>query len=124
MFSIVPRQCVHEEGIADAEIRIARKKLNEELQPSNYVRPVGADEDTFVFSCPWLSDQAKIYVHWLEKLEDGTEIFQMTRIKGYQTEDEEDLVEMRKDLHNILDWGLFEFRPAADDVWTKILAKA
>ena len=90
----------------------------------DYVRPVGADENTFVFSCPWQSDQAKVYVHWFEKLEDGTEIFQMTRMRGYQMEDEEDLAEMRKDLHNILDWGLLEFRSAAEDVWKKIIARA
>ena len=109
---------------SDSERFSARKKLNEELQPADYVRPIGADEDTFVFSCPWQSDQAKIYVHWFEKLEDNTEIFHMTRMKGYQMEDEENLAEMRKDLHNILDWGLFEFRSAAENVWKKILARA
>lgn len=56
-------------------MRTARKKLNEELQPANHVRPVGANDETFVFFYPWQSDQAKIYVHWFEKLEDGTEIF-------------------------------------------------
>ena len=30
-------------------MRTARKKLNEELQLADYVRPVGADEETFVF---------------------------------------------------------------------------
>lgn len=31
----------------------ARKKLNEELQPADYVRPTGADENIFVFFYPW-----------------------------------------------------------------------
>ncbi|KAL9062712.1 MAG: hypothetical protein Q9161_009756 [Pseudevernia consocians] len=66
----------------------------------------------------------KICVHWFKKLKDDTEIFQMTRIRGYQMEDEKDLPEMRKDLHNILNWGLFEWRLAAEDVWKKILARA
>ena len=105
-------------------MRTPRKKLNEELQTANHVRPVGANDETFVFFYPCQSDQAKIYVLWFEKLEDGTEIFQITRIKGYQMKDEQDLADMRKDVHNILDWGLFEFRSVAEYVWQKILERA
>lgn len=83
-----------------------------------------ANDETFVSSYPWQSDQAKIYVHWFEELEDGTEIFQITRMKGYQMEEEQDLADMRKDVHNILDRGLFEFRSVAENVWQKILKSA
>lgn len=39
-------------------------------------------------------------------------------------EDEQDLADMRKDVHNILDWGLFEFRSVVEYVWQKILERA
>lgn len=34
----------------------------------------------------------------------------MTTIKGYQMECKKDLVEIKRDTHNVLDWGFFEFQ--------------
>ena len=49
----------------------ARMLLHQHTQPAGYVQKIGADDSSFVFSCAWIPDNAKIYVHWFEKLASG-----------------------------------------------------
>ena len=81
-----------EDGIAVAENQAirdgavlvnARMRLNEMAKPADYVRPVGAAHDSYAFSCAWVPDMAKIFVHWFEKKTDGCEIFHMNMIHSY-----------------------------------------
>ena len=121
-----------EEGIVKAEHQAmrdgavlvnARMKLNQALKPGGWVVPVGADMDSFVFSCAWTPDIARIFVNWFEKLPDGNGIFHMTKVgSSYRMDHKDDIKQMRHDVHNILDWGLLKFRWKAQQVWEGIVA--
>ena len=121
-----------EEGIVKAEHQAmrdgavlvnARMKLNQALKPAGWVLPVGADMDSYVFSCAWTPDIAKIFVNWYEKLPDGEEIFHMTKVgSSYRMDHKDDIKQMRHDVHNILDWGLLKHRQRAQQVWEEIVA--
>ena len=121
-----------EEGIVKAEHQAmrdsavlvnARRKLNQTLKPADWISPEGADMDSFVFSCAWTPDIARIFVNWCEKLPDGQEIFHMTKLgRSYTMDHKEDIKQMRHDVHNILDWGLLTHRWRAQQVWEDIVA--
>ena len=121
-----------EEGIVKAEHQAmrdgavlvhARMKLNQVLKPEGWVVPVGADMDSFIFSCAWTPDIARIFVNWYEKHPDGNGIFHMTRVgSSYRMDHKDDIKQMRHDVHNILDWGLLKFRWRAQQVWEEIVA--
>ncbi|KAL9629428.1 MAG: hypothetical protein Q9164_006884 [Protoblastenia rupestris] len=102
----------------------ARMKLNDIIKKPNFVYPVGADLDSFAFSCAWNPDQAKIFVHWFEKTADGSELFHMTFIRDYFMSRKEEIADHRRDIHNIMDWGLYTNQPAAEEVVKKIVAQA
>lgn len=66
---------------------------------------MGADYDTFVFTCAWEDGLADIYVSWQEVLPEG-EVTHMTWLESYALRKEQDIKEFCRDLHNILDWGI------------------
>ncbi len=120
-----------EEGIIKAEHQAirdgavlvnARMRLNQALKPEDWALPVGPDTDSFVFSCAWTPDIARIYVNWYEKLE-GRGRFHMNKIgKNYSMDDPDEIKKLRHDIHNILDWGLLDFRKRGEQVWEDIVA--
>ena len=127
-----------EEGIGPAEnqairdgstIVNARRQLNYMAQErtANILQPPaissGPDEHSFAFSCCWNPDLAKIFVNWCHVAPDGTEVFHMNRVADYLMSREEELVKLRRDLHNIIDWGVLTNRQAAEEVVAKIRAK-
>ena len=83
----------------------------------------GPDEHSFAFSCCWNPDLAKVFVNWCQVMPDGTEIFHMNRVADYLMSREEELVKLRRDLHNIIDWGVLTNRQAAEEVVAKIRTK-
>ena len=122
----------HEEAIFKAENQAildgavlvnARMKLNEVLKPEK-VLPVGPDTDSFVFSCAWDPTIARIYVNWYETREEGSKgLFHMQKIGSTYAIDHPDCVKkLRHDIHNILDWGLLDFRKRGQKVWEDIVA--
>ena len=107
--------------LVNARLRLKELRLQQKLKPEeNYVRPIGADHDSFVFSCAWIPDMAKIFVNWFEKLADGQEIFHMSEMGLYVMTRPKEISAFRRNYHNILDWGLFEYGPAAAKVFTEI----
>ena len=121
-----------EEGIVKAEHQAmrdgavlvnARMKLNEVLKPADWVRPTGADLDSFVFSCAWAPYMAEVFVNWYEKLPSGKGIFHMTMVgSSYRMNNGDDTKRLRHDIENILDWGLLKHRQRAQQVWEEIVA--
>ena len=121
-----------EEGIVKAEHQAmrdgavlvnARMKLNEVLKPADWVRPTGADLDSFVFSCAWAPYMAEVFVNWYEKLPNGKGIFHMTMVgSSYRMNNGDDTKRLRHDIENILDWGLLKHRQRAQQVWEEIVA--
>ncbi|KAI4178994.1 MAG: hypothetical protein LQ348_005483 [Seirophora lacunosa] len=66
---------------------------------------IGADDETFVFTCAWEHGRADIFVSWQELLPQG-EITHMTWLESYALLKDQDIKEFCRDLHNILDWGI------------------
>ena len=106
-----------EESIGLAEIQAtrdgavlvkARMLLHQHIQPAGYVRQPGADDSSFVFSCAWIPDYAKIYAHWFEKLESGVELYQMSVLSEYVMRRPEEVQLFRRHVQNIMDWGLLK----------------
>lgn len=127
-----------EEGIGPAEnqairdgstIVNARRQLNYMAQervaniPHQSAVSSGPDEHSFAFSCCWNPDLAKIFVNWCQVMPDGTEVFHMNRMADYLMSREEELVKLRRDLHNIIDWGVLTNKQATEEVVAKIRAK-
>ena len=121
-----------EQGIVKAEHQAmrdgavlvnARIKLNEALKPASWVRPTGADLDSFVFSCAWTPYMAEMFVNWYEKLPNGKEVFHTTMVgDSYRMNNADDTRRLRHDIENILDWGLLKHRWRAQQVWEDIVA--
>ena len=112
------------QAILDGAVLVhARMKLNEVLKPEK-VLPIGPDTDSFVFSCAWDPNMAKIYVNWYEKREEGSRgIFHMHEIgSSYVMSCPDQIKTLRHDIHNILDWGLLDFRKRGQKVWENIVA--
>ena len=113
------------QAIRDGAVLLnARLQLNDCLRPANTPQsPPGSDQDNFIFSCAMTPDMARLSVHWFERLSDGRELFYMQTIRSYLLERADELKDFRRDTHNILDWGLLEYRRDAEEVWKRILAK-
>ena len=115
-----------EESIGLAEVQAtrdgavlvkARMLLHEHIQPAGYVRPTGADDSSLVFSCAWIPDYAKIYVHWFEKLASGIELYHMNVLSEYIMRRPEEMRLFRRHVQNIMDWGLLKRKIANDGIY-------
>ncbi|KAL8918609.1 MAG: hypothetical protein Q9208_007253 [Pyrenodesmia sp. 3 TL-2023] len=70
---------------------------------------VGADNRTFVFSATISHGLMEVWVHWAEvfpKEQGRRPKFHMDLLASKAINDEKDFVDLRKMLHNILDWGV------------------
>ena len=94
-------------------------KLKEYAEGRGYKKKAGAIEDFWIFSLCWNPDYANILVHWVEILEDGTEIFHATKLRQKFMDDEEGQADLRAYGHNILDHGLYTHVPAMEKIWAK-----
>ena len=114
-------KAVHQAMRDGATLVNARRKLNNVLKPKDWVQPLGPDIDSFVFSCAWTPDISQIAVNWYEQTPDGG-IFHMHRIGDlYRMTNKDDIKQMRYAVHNILDWGLLNFRVKAHQVWEEVV---
>ncbi|KAL9024975.1 MAG: hypothetical protein Q9196_006118 [Gyalolechia fulgens] len=66
---------------------------------------IGADDETFVFTCAWEHGRADILVSWQEVLPEG-DVTHMTWLESYALLKDQDIKEFCRDMHNILDWGI------------------
>ncbi|KAI4269340.1 MAG: hypothetical protein LQ337_007341, partial [Flavoplaca oasis] len=67
---------------------------------------VGPDQHSWVFIIAFEYRYAEICVCWHESFADGKEADHMHRLESYKLLDVEGIKQFRRDLHNILDWGL------------------
>ena len=63
----------------------------------------GADARSFVFSATMSSEALEVWVHWYEETKDDQR-FHMNRIASKTLNDLSALIEMRRILHNIMEW--------------------
>ena len=67
---------------------------------------LGADTNSYAFTCSWVPQMANIHVHWCERRPGGSEVYHMNLLRGYLMSDGGHVADFRKDVHNILDWGV------------------
>lgn len=82
-----------------------------------------ADTSSFAFTCSWVPQMANLHVHWCERRAGGIEIYHMNLIRGYLMSDGRHVADFRKDVHNILDWGVSGKRKAMLKDLEKEIAK-
>jgi hypothetical protein len=71
--------------------------------------PISADERdlaTMVFTCTINEVVAHFHVHWAQEAADGGTEWLMAVVARKLVDDEEDIPEIRRILHNIIEWGL------------------
>lgn len=128
-FFIIEHKSI-EESIGLAEVQAtrdgavlvqARMLLHQHVQPAGYVQQIGADDSSFVFSCAWIPDYAKIYVHWFEKLASGTELYHMNVLHEYLMRRPEEMKLFRRHVQNIMDWGLLKRKTANDAIHDELV---
>lgn len=69
-------------------------------------KDAGADMSSFAFTLAFYSPLACMYVHWVEVVPGQPAIYHMHPIGGYLFGNPSAYQEIRRDLNNILDWGL------------------
>jgi hypothetical protein len=89
--------------------------VNAMAKLSSMAGSLGADEAerkpdslTMAFSCVISPNLAHIYVHFRQLSQDGKPEWYMAKVSGYQTDENEDVERLRRDIHNILDWGVLK----------------
>ena len=88
----------------------------------DYEHPLGPDADALAFTCCWGPDMAEIYVHWYEKMEGDEDIFHIHRLGQYVVARGDELVNFRRDAHNILDYGMLEHRQTMEGIVKRIVS--
>ena len=94
----------------------AGRKLRERIGEDDVV---GADLRTIVFSATLGPKTMEIWVHWAEVLEAGTE-FHMNMLASKSLADKHALPELRRSIHNILDWGCLTRMKELEDLYKRI----
>ena len=67
---------------------------------------LGVDTTSFAFTCSWVPQMANLHVHWCERRPGGFEVYHMNLLRGFLMSDNDHLSHFRKDVHNILDYGV------------------
>ena len=67
---------------------------------------LGVDTSSFAFTCSWVPQMANLHVHWCERRSGGGQVYHMNLLRGYLMSDKDHLSHFRKDVHNILDYGV------------------
>ena len=86
---------------ADAEASITAPQADESQEADSVV-----DTSSFAFTCSWVPQMANLHVHWCEQRRGGFEVYHMNLLRGYLMSDNDHLSHFRKDVHNILDYGV------------------
>ena len=68
--------------------------------------PPGVDTNSFAFTCSLVPQMANLHVHWCELYPDGSKVYHMNLLRGYLMSDDVHVSAFRKDVHNILDYGV------------------
>lgn len=74
---------------------------------------LGADLDSLAFTCCWVPTLARIYLHWVEVVEGQyarAVVYHTNRVGSYLMDDAEHVAALRRNAHNILEWGIDQRR--------------
>ncbi|KAL8920541.1 MAG: hypothetical protein Q9208_006163 [Pyrenodesmia sp. 3 TL-2023] len=88
-----------------AGVKLVRAKREAWLRAGYGHVKSGADPNSWVFTMAWEHGRVDVFVCWHESLPGG-EIDHQTWLDTYALLRKDDIRRFRRDLHNILDWGL------------------
>jgi hypothetical protein len=97
----------------------ARRQLN---ALANCSDSNGPDWNSFVFSCVLDPNVAYIHVHWCERKNDQLSWY-MSKVSGHLVDEEYDIKILRRNIDNILDWGVLNRVQEIKGVLQKIYAQ-
>ena len=86
-------------------------KLKAYVEGRGYKKKTGAIEAFWVFSLCWNPEYANILVHWVEIMDDETEIFHVTKLRQKFMDDEEGRAALRAYRHNVFGHGSSHMSP-------------
>ncbi|KAL8765109.1 MAG: hypothetical protein Q9209_007708 [Squamulea sp. 1 TL-2023] len=92
-------------------ITLVRSKRELRLRAGYTPVKIGADPESWVFTIAWMHNYAEVFVCWHETQPEG-DADHMHFLESYTLRKAEDIQRFRRDLHNILDWGLDSNRVA------------
>ena len=69
-------------------------------------KDAGADAFSFAFTLAMIPRTASLYVHWAEVVPEKQVIYHMHELREYSLKKGDHYAEIRRDLNNLLDWGL------------------
>jgi hypothetical protein len=78
----------------------------------------GADLRSLVFSIIMTPTLAHVNAHWCFR-QSSTVEYQMTKPSGHQLDEADDVIKLRRNINNILDWGLLKRRLEIKDDWRR-----
>ena len=68
----------------------ARRLLLQQARARDWTEPLGADQESFLFSCAWSPDRIILFVHWCQARQSPQlPIFHMTQLRKYDLTDED-----------------------------------
>jgi len=83
-----------------------RQLVKAAKDPAQGEEKEGLDDVTFAFTCSWVPQLAKIHVHWHELQKDGSSVWHMNVVRYYLMDYDDHMENFRRDIYNILDWGI------------------
>jgi len=95
----------------------ARRQFNQEAD--NRLR-LGPDLSSFAFSLALHPSKAHMFVHWAECLSETKTVYHSHFIDTYDLAKHALFNELRHDINNVLDWGIFTWKKDIQDVYDKI----
>lgn len=82
--------------------------------------PSRADLDSIAFTIAWVPQMAKLLVHWYEERPGRLGIYHATVVGAYmfakRTTLKDNLLELRRDVGRILEWGIYDRKSQVDRV--------
>ena len=64
------------------------------------------DDGSIAFTLALTPTEARMFVHWAERLVSGQVIFHMNKVEQYAITDGKDAPQLRQHINNVLDWGV------------------
>ncbi|KAL8900909.1 MAG: hypothetical protein Q9207_005469 [Kuettlingeria erythrocarpa] len=104
-----------------AGVKLVRAKREARARAGYPSVTAGADPESWVFTMAWEHGRVDVFVCWHESIA-GAEIDHQTWLNTYALLKTDDIKEFRRDLHNILDWGLDPQRVAGLDQMERDIA--
>ena len=98
------------QAIRSGAALVAARHQLKKMTNDDREQETGPDHESFAFSCTWIPQFAKVFVHWREQRANDISIYHMNCLRIYLLDEGASVGQFRSDVHNILDWGVSKQR--------------